>query len=348
MTGKIKYWLKHHRRILLISLIAILIIDIMLLFLLDKEPEKKPAASVETASQTTTAVPDVTITAAQTDTAEEQSTAATESVEKEIKIDTEFLPYYKAAAVYSLKDGKMLFEDNIYEHTAPASLTKLLTASVALKHAAPDDLFTAGSELAYVHEYSSLAGLAVGDTFTLKDLISGMLLMSGNDAAHTVAVSAARSAFPDAGLNDFEAIEAFCGLMNTFAREIGMEDSNFVSPDGWDDDEQYTTVHDLITLTEYTMSVPEIRDIVGTAQTTVTTSEGKVFTWQNSNQLLDPYGDYYHEKAIGVKTGTTLYAGNCLIAAFENNGDTYITVVVGCNTDEERYEATIGLIDQII
>ena len=73
-----------------------------------------------------------------------------------------------------------------------------------------------------------------------------------------------------------------------------------------------------------------------------------MFTWQNSNQLLDPYGDYYHEKAIGVKTGTTLYAGNCLIAAFENNGDTYITVVVGCNTDEERYEATIGLIDQII
>ena len=345
---KITDWIKEHRKKLLIALVLILLADILLIVIFSLKNDDKPQTAGKE-YKAAAEVTEVTKIAEVSEPAEsalenEQQTVSDKSVE----FDTDDLPYCKAAVIYSVRKRKILYSDNIYEETAPASLTKLLTAAVALKYADADDVFTAGSELAYVNANSSLAGLERGDSLTLRDLITGMLLASGNDAAHTVAVSVARKVFPDADLNDVEAVNCFCGLMKQFAEQIGIEQSSFLTPDGWDTYDQYTTVSDLLILADYVLTVDELREIVGIPEKTVYSKEGKVFTWQNSNQLLDPSGNYYCENAIGVKTGTTQNAGSCLISAFEIRGEKYISVVVGCNTDDDRYVYTLDMMDQLL
>lgn len=257
-------------------------------------------------------------------------------------------PACKASALYCIDEEQMLYNYNIDEKIAPASLTKLLTSAVALEYLSSDEILTVGSEQYLVEPYSSLCGLQYGSTAALKDFITGMLMASGNDSAYTIAVSTARKLQPDICLSDIDAVSCFCQLMNDFAGNIGMKHSNFVNPDGWDNDNQYTTVSDLIILAEYVLKNSYIRDIVNTQYISITFISGEVYEWINSNLLLSPYSDYYCENAVGIKTGTTENAGNCLISAFENNGKTYIAVVVGCDNDSDRYELTLKLINSVI
>ena len=270
--------------------------------------------------------------------------AVTEPVTTIAKIAS---PKCNAAAVYSVDTEEMLYADNIDKKTAPASLTKLLTAMTAIKYVNLDDVFMVSSEQYWVDPYSSLCYLEYGNYLTMKDLITGMLIASGNDAAYTIAVSTARTVAEDEYMEDEDAINSFCKLMNETAKEIGMTNSHFTNPDGWDEDGQYTTAEDLLKLTEYALSNRFIKKTVGTQEANVVFESGEPATWVNSNQLLDQYSEYYCRDAIGVKTGTTLEAGNNLIAAFEKNDKTYITVVEGCETDEERYELTLKLYNGI-
>ena len=253
-------------------------------------------------------------------------------------------PQCSASVFYSVDDSSYIYSDSINERVAPASLTKLVTAAVALKYADISDIYTVGSEQWLVQPYSSLCYIQIGNELTLYDLISGMLMASGNDAAYTIAVSVARDISSDIYLTDDEAVSYFCGLMNDFAYDLGMTSSNFVNPDGWDDDEQFTTVSDMLKISEYILGLPEIREIVGTYQKSVTIYSGETFIWTNSNLLLDPYSDYYCEYAVGMKTGTTLNAGHNLIAVFQRNDRTYISVVTGCQSDTDRYDLTLKML----
>jgi len=252
---------------------------------------------------------------------------------------SEELPH-KAYALYCVEDKRFIAGEDIDVHVAPASLTKLLTASVALRYVKPDEVFTVGTERDLVNSGSSLCLIMKGHKLKLYDLITGMLMVSGNDAAYTIAVSAARAVSGDSAMSDTEALAYFCGLMNDFARELGMKNSHFTTPDGWDDPEQYTTAYDLALLAKYALSVPEIREIVSTRQKYVVFESGENITWINSNKLLNPRSEFYCENAVGMKTGTTESAGNCLIAAFSKNEKTYISVVTGCDTDYDRYSIT--------
>ena len=257
-------------------------------------------------------------------------------------------PIHRSAAVYCIDTKEMLYTDNIDAKTAPASLTKLLTAATALKYVDPDKVFMVGSEQYFVDPYSSLSGLYYGNELSMYDLITGMLMASGNDAAYTVAVSTAREVSDEEYMEDDAAIEYFCKLMNDLAKEIGMENSHFTNPDGWDDEKQYTTADDLIKLAEYTLNIPQIAEIVATQEIEVEIASGEPFYWVNSNLLLDQYSEYYCKFATGMKTGTTLDAGNSLIGSFEKNGKKYITIAEGCETDEERYELTLKLFKNVI
>ena len=127
-----------------------------------------------------------------------------------------------------------------------------------------------------------------------------------------------------------------------------MTDSHFANPDGWDNDDHYTTVADLIILSRYILGVPEIMEITGTHKKNVIYYSGEYNTWTNSNKLLDPESPFYCESAVGLKTGTTDNAGNCLDAAFDVNGKKYITVVVGCLTADDRYVLTLELISGLM
>lgn len=253
-------------------------------------------------------------------------------------------PECKSAVLYAMGGKKYLYSDGINDRNAPASLTKLLTAAVALKYVNSEAVFPVGSEQALVHANSSLCGLMLGDEVTLKDLVAGLLMSSGNDAAYTIAVCTARAHSKDPDMSDNEAVEFFCGMMNSFADYIGMKNSHFTTPDGWDDSDQYTTAADLIVLTEYAMTVPEISEVVGTYSKEVVLSSGRSISWTNSNSLIDPTSPYYTEGVLGVKTGTTDIAGNNLITVYKKKRRTYISVVMGCNTDSERYELTKELL----
>lgn len=257
-------------------------------------------------------------------------------------------PSCKSSALYCVDDRKFIYKDRIDDFVAPASLTKLLTASVALYYLSPDTIITVGSEQSLVKPYSSLCLIQQGHRLKLYDLLTGMLMASGNDAAYTVAVSTARAVYPDIPMTDSEAVQYFSGLMNNFAKNIGMKNSNFVNPEGWDDDNQYTTVSDLLILAEYAMSVTEIREITGTYQKYVVFDSGENVTWTNSNNMLNPNSSYYCPSAVGLKTGTTENAGNCLIGVFNKNDKIYISVVIGCNTTDSRYNLTLKLLNSYI
>lgn len=244
---------------------------------------------------------------------------------------------FKSAVFYCVDTDEILFKQNTDEKISPASLTKILTACVALNYISPDTVFTVGTEINMIKPHSSLCLLNKGHRLTLKDLITGLLMASGNDAAYTIAVNSARE-ISNNKISDREALSYFCSLMNSFAEKIGMKSSNFTNPDGWDDENQYTTISDLIVLTKYALTVDLIRSIAGTKEKYVVFSSGENVTWKNTNQLLHPESKHYNEYACGIKTGTTNNAGNCLIAFFVKNNLSYIGIVHGCATSDERYE----------
>jgi len=256
------------------------------------------------------------------------------------------LPACKAAAFACADDGELLYYYNINEHIAPASLTKLLTASVALHYLSPDTVVTVGSEQSLVKSGSSLCLIKPEHKLKLYDLLTGMLMASGNDAAYTVAVTTARAVKTDTAMTDSQAVAYFAELMNSYASSIGIKNSHFTTPEGWDDASQYTTVSDLLILADHAFSIPEIKTITGTYQKKVYFVSGENITWTNTNALLNPSSTYYCSDAVGIKTGTTANAGNCLIAAFERNGKTYLSAVVGCVTGNDRYELTLKMLSQ--
>ena len=205
----------------------------------------------------------------------------------------------------------------------------------------PAEVITVGSEQELIPPESSVCLIAPGHQLTLRDLIRGMLMRSGNDAAYTVAVSVARAASGNTEMSDKNAVEYFCGLMNKSAKQIGMNNSRFATPDGSDISGQYSTARDLSVLAKYALSFPEIREIVTEYQKYVVFESGENITWTNTNRLLNPDDEFYCKYAIGLKTGSTPDAGCCLIAAFKKNGKTYVSIVTGCNTNSDRYNVTI-------
>ena len=255
-------------------------------------------------------------------------------------------PLCRSAVLYSVDEKKIIYDDGADIVTAPASITKLLTASVMLNNMNENDIVTVGSEQNLVHEDSSVCYISVGNRLKVKDLLTGMLLSSGNDAAYTAAVCTARAAHPGEELSDTQAVSVFCGMMNELAAEIGMSSSHFSTPDGWDEDDQYVTAADLAKLCEYALSIPTLRLIVGTFQKSVVFESGESMTWTNTNKLIDPNSNYYCEYATGMKTGTTDNAGCCLAASFVKNGKTYVSVVTGCNASDDRYEMTLKVFDK--
>lgn len=251
---------------------------------------------------------------------------------------------FRNACFYCVETRELLYAYNTEEKIAPASLTKILTASVACHYITEDTVFVVGSELSLLKPHSSLCLIKKGHRLALKDLLTGLLISSGNDAAYTVAVNVARSLSKEK-LSDSEAVTRFCTLMNSFSQSLGMENSNFKSPDGWDDPQQYTTISDLLKLTQYALTVSTIKEIISFSEKHVIFKSGENITWKNTNQLLNLSGKHYNKYAIGMKTGTTKNAGNCLIAVFRKNELTYIAIVCGAETSDSRYEAANRLFE---
>ncbi len=294
--------------------------------------EAVTTAETEATSDTTAASETIT----ETVTTEETTAAAESEAEPE-------LPYCSAAGVWCVDDGRVIYSLNADDTISLASITKLLTASVMLKYLESDTVVTVGTEIMMIKPDSTTAFLSIGNELTVGELVSAMLLPSGNDAAYTAAVSTARAIYAGTEMTDRQAVDIFVGLMNEFAAELGMNSSHFANPEGWDDPYHYTTLNDLMKLVNYALTVPEIQQSAAAQQLTVYFRSGGYAAWTNTNKLLDPNGEYYSPDCIGLKTGTTLAAGSCLAAAFYRGGKTYVCAVMGCGDDQSRYSAALAL-----
>ena len=171
-----------------------------------------------------------------------------------------------------LDSGRVLYQENIKEKKLIASTTKILTAIVTLENASLDKEVIIGDEV--LKMYGTNIYIEVGEKITIKDLLYGLLLRSGNDAAVALAVAVSGSE------------EEFVKLMNKKAQDIGMKDSSFTNPHGLDDDtKNYSTAYDMALLSRYAYQNKTYRKIVGTKKY-VTKTKDKTYLWYNRNKLL--------------------------------------------------------------
>ena len=223
----------------------------------------------------------------------------------------------ESAILIEAETGRVLFEKNAYERRPMASTTKIMSTLIALGQDDLDEYFTVDSDAINV-EGSSM-GLKEGDSVTLRALCYGMMLPSGNDAANATAVRIAGS------------VEKFVGMMNEKADELGLCDTNFVTPSGLDDytDEHYSTASDMARLAAFAMKNDEFRRICSESKAKVTFGNPPFDRWlSNNNKLLDMC-----EGVVGVKTGFTDKARRCLVSACERNGTMLICATLNAPDD---------------
>jgi D-alanyl-D-alanine carboxypeptidase (penicillin-binding protein 5/6) len=213
------------------------------------------------------------------------------------------------AAILCLPDGRVLYESNADARMLIASTTKIMTALVVLENCAPDEVVKVTAKSTAV-EGSSMY-LKPGEELTVEELLYGMLICSGNDAAHALALHTAGS------------IEAFAELMNNKAAELGLENTSFRNPHGLDEEGHYSTAADLAKIASAAMGHELFREIVATKNKVVA---GRSLV--NHNKLLWSY-----EGAMGVKTGYTKAAGRTRVSSAEREGFTLICVTL-CAPDD--------------
>jgi len=244
--------------------------------------------------------------------------------------------------VYNLQEARFL-AISCHEDAAlyPASITKLFSAYLALQYLDPETVITAGDELDLVNKGSSLAYIKKGHRLTVDMLVEAMMLPSGNDAAYILAAAAGRAASGEADMSAEEAVSYFVKLMNTVAKRVGMTGSNFRNPDGFHVGDHYTTCHDLTIVARLALNNEVISRHVSTVKDDVRFESGQTIEWKNTNALINPSSKYYCPNAIGLKTGSTGAAGNCLLSAFkENDGKIYIIGVFNCEEGNDRFVDT--------
>ncbi len=212
----------------------------------------------------------------------------------------------ECACVIDALTGRIIYEKNMHKQHTMASTTKIMTALVALENSKPDDIVTVSGNAAGT-EGTSLY-LKTGQKATMEDLLYGLMLQSGNDAAIAIAESVAGS------------VSDFAVLMNKKAQQIGVKNSSFKNPNGLDEDGHFTTAYDLAMITRTAMQNEKFREIVSTNSKSILNGTQTV---TNHNKMLRQY-----EGCIGVKTGFTKKSGRCLVTAANRGGVEVIAVTL--------------------
>lgn len=256
------------------------------------------------------------------------------------------------AILIDMDSGEVLFDKNADSKCYPASTTKILTALLALENAAMDESFVAGEEVNFINPESSIAGIRYGEKLTLEQLLYGLLIASGNDAAYTIAVNTAGKMPGGEELCGWDAVRFFTDRMNQRAKELGAKTSNFANPDGFHHDQHYSTAHDIALIALEAMKHPQFKEIVRTEGfrlpgVAVIDRNGEERIEQryliNTNRLLLKGSDYY-PYVTGVKTGHTDKAGYCLVSSAEKDGRTVLAVVMK-STEEKVWMDSRILLD---
>ena len=233
----------------------------------------------------------------------------------------------RIAVAYDRKSGNVIWGKDENKKTAMASTTKIMTCLLVIENYNLNETITISSKAAGIG--GSRLGLKTNDKITMKDLLYGLMLKSGNDAAVAIAETVGGS------------VEGFAELMNNKAHELGLENTHFVTPHGLDNPEHYTTAYELAKLADYALKNEIFAKIVNTKNYTVTIN-GYPKTISNTNELLG-----YLDGVNGVKTGFTNNAGRCLVTSVNRNGFEIITVVLQADTKKYRTSDSIKLIEYV-
>ncbi len=228
---------------------------------------------------------------------------------------TEFSVSAKSAILINANTLEVLYSKAEHEKRGIASTTKILTSLIALEYGEPQREVTATKEAVTVEGTS--IGLKAGDKITLIALVYGMLLESGNDAANVTAFAISGN------------ITEFAKVMNTYAKKIGMTNSNFTNPSGLTNKNHYSTAFDMALLTSVAIKNPVFRKITSTQSAIIDFGTPEISRrLTNHNSLLKEY-----DGVFGVKTGYTKASGRCLVTACEKNGVTLIAVTLNAYDD---------------
>ncbi len=216
-------------------------------------------------------------------------------------------------AMLELDSGRLIMQKDAHKKLPMASTTKIMTAITVIEHTkCLDKTITIPDEAVGV-EGSSIY-LQHGEKLSVRDLLYGLMLQSGNDCAVALAITVGGS------------IENFAEMMNSLAKQIGANNTHFVNPHGLHDDEHYTTAYDLALISAYAMRNPIFAEIVDTKKYKTTWKDhdyGRVIV--NKNKILSTF-----DGGNGIKTGFTKKAGRCLVSSAKRNGTTLICVVLNC------------------
>ena len=232
----------------------------------------------------------------------------------------------KSMIVIETSSNKVLYSKNELEKLPMASTTKIITALTVIENCDNLDKKIKVPKKATLVEGSSIY-LKENEQLSIRDLLYGLMLQSGNDAAETLALEIGNGS-----------IEKFATLMNDVAKKCGAENSNFVTPHGLDDKNHYTTAKDLAVITSYALKNKEFKEIVSTKSYKILGGENTIArTLINKNKLLSSL-----EGCIGVKTGFTKKSGRCLVSACERNGMQVVCVVLNCGPMFEESSTLIN------
>lgn len=235
-----------------------------------------------------------------------------------------------ALIVKDLKSKHVLYAKDGEKRVSPASLTKVMTVILAIESNRMNEAVTITREMTQVKP--TIAGYKRGDVVLMSDLVKAAMIKSDNDAAKAIAITV--------GGNE----ERFVALMNNKSRQIGMKNTHFSNPCGYDGKEQYSSPNDLLKMTEYAIKSPTFNTISKlNNHTYYALNKGKLkqFTAYTHNRLLNRY-----EYAVGVKTGFTNKAGPCLIARAKKDGKDCLIVMM--NSKVDRWKTAKQIFEQVL
>ena len=248
----------------------------------------------------------------------------------------------EAGGLFDLSDKTVRYSKNLFEKLYPASTTKVMTALLVLEEGTLSDTVTVTEDAVITEAGASLCGIKPGDQLTLEQLLYGLLIPSGNDAANAIAVHMSGS------------VAAFTEKMNERALELGATQTHFMNPSGLSDENHYTTAYDLYLIFNEAMKYPLFREVIGTSGYTAAYADGdgkpvektwNVGNWYQKGDREAPEG----VTVLGGKTGTTQAAGYCLIMASKDEQDQeYISVVLKAGNRPALYDNMSNIIAKIV
>lgn len=248
----------------------------------------------------------------------------------------------QAAILMDAHTGKVLFGKRMHEKMNPASITKIMTALVAIERNNLSDIVTIDNQISeeivkLKGSGAAMCGFQSGETLTVEELLYGLMLLSGADAAQALAVHTAGS------------YDEFIDMMNLKAEEIGMTNTYFENPHGLYDSLHRTTAYDMALLGQYAQRYPDFVKIVGTAKFTPTDTDKNHYSasgivWTNSNKLITDDSTFGYDYATGVKTGYIKVAGHTLVSSAEKGELSLIAVVLN-DTKNGKWTSSITMFE---